>query len=187
MAIPDFDKPGHYLMMATRKGLVKKTPLEDYSRPKKGGIIAIKLREDDELVDVVVCKEGDEVVMSTSRGQAIRFPQSLARAMGRVSSGVIGIRLRGDDYVVGMVIADPGATLLTVCAKGYGKRTAFGPNAAEGLGARGSGLGDYGGFGVGGLGRGVWGERRAGGRESGGRGFCRTGCGSSRSHGRRAG
>ncbi len=134
LAIRDFDKPGHYLMMATRKGLVKKTPLEDYSRPKKGGIIAIKLREDDELVDVVVAKEGDEVVMSSARGQAIRFPQALARAMGRVSSGVIGIRLRGEDQVVGMVIADPTATLLTVCENGYGKRTPFGPNAeAEGL------------------------------------------------------
>ena len=82
LAIRDFDRPGHYLMMATRKGLVKKTPLEDYSRPKKGGIIAIKLREDDELVDVVVAKEGDEVVMSSARGQAIRFPQALARRDG---------------------------------------------------------------------------------------------------------
>ncbi|MCI0360347.1 MAG: DNA gyrase subunit A [Planctomycetaceae bacterium] len=141
LAIRDFDRAGHYLMMATRKGLVKKTPLVDYSRPKKGGIIAIKLREDDELVDVVVAKDGDEVVMSSARGQAIRFSQSLARAMGRVSSGVIGIRLRGDDQVVGMVIADPTATLLTVCEKGYGKRTPFGPNAEAGLGARGSGPG----------------------------------------------
>jgi DNA gyrase subunit A len=143
LAIRDFDKPGRYLIMATRKGLVKKTPLEDYSRPKKGGIIAIKLREDDELVDVVVAKEGDEVVMSSARGQAIRFRQSLARAMGRVSSGVIGIRLRGDDQVVGMVIADPTATLLTVCEHGYGKRTPFGPNAeAEGLEDAASGPGE---------------------------------------------
>jgi DNA gyrase subunit A len=141
LAIRDFDRPGQYLMMATRKGLVKKTPLEDYSRPKKGGIIAIKLREDDELVDVVVAKEGDEVVMSSARGQAIRFPQALARAMGRVSSGVIGIRLRGEDQVVGMVIADPTATLLTVCEKGYGKRTPFGPNAEAGVGGQESGAG----------------------------------------------
>ena len=128
-------------MMATRKGLVKKTPLEDYSRPKKGGIIAIKLREDDELVDVVVAKDGDEVVMSSARGQAIRFPEALARAMGRVSSGVRGIRLRTGDQVVGMVIADPDATLLTVCEQGYGKRTPFGPNAEPGVGSQESGDG----------------------------------------------
>jgi DNA gyrase subunit A len=68
---------GHFLMMATRKGLVKKTPLEAYSRPKRGGIIAIKLREDDELVDVVVTKPGDEVVLATASGMAIRFRESM--------------------------------------------------------------------------------------------------------------
>jgi DNA gyrase subunit A len=130
LTISDFDKPGHYLMMATRKGLVKKTPLEDYSRPKKGGIIAIKLREDDELVDVVLAKDGDEILMASARGQAVRFPQSLARSMGRASSGVRGIRLRAGDRVVGMVVANPAATLLTVCEHGYGKRTPFGPNAS---------------------------------------------------------
>jgi DNA gyrase subunit A len=129
LAIRDFEAQGHFLMMATRKGLVKKTPLEDYSRPKKGGIIAIKLREDDEVVDVVVTKPGDEVVLSSANGMAIRFSEADARPMGRNTSGVKGIGLVGDDYVVGMVVADPEATLLTVCEKGYGKRTKFGPNA----------------------------------------------------------
>ena len=118
----------HFLMMATRKGLVKKTPLEQYSRPLKGGIIAIKLKDDDELIDVVVTQPGDEVVLSTADGMAIRFHESDARPMGRNTSGVKGIGLRGDDRLVGMVVADPEATLLTACLHGYGKRTLFGPN-----------------------------------------------------------
>ena len=114
-SVRDFDLPGHFMMMATRKGLVKKTPLEAYSRPKRGGIIAIKLRDDDELVDVVVAKPGDEVVLATAKGMAIRFPESDARPMGRNTSGVKGISFSGDDELVGMVVADPEATLLTVC------------------------------------------------------------------------
>ena len=128
IAIRDFDLPGHFLMMATRDGLVKKTPLEDYSRPKRGGIIAIKLREGDELMDVVVTKPGDELILATQNGMAIRFRQTDARPMGRNTSGVKGISLGKDDQLVGMVVADPEATLLTVCEKGYGKRTPFGPN-----------------------------------------------------------
>jgi DNA gyrase subunit A len=125
--VREFDS-GHFLMMATRKGLVKKTPLEQYSRPLKGGIIAIKLKDDDELIDVVVTQPGDEVVLSTADGMAIRFHESDARPMGRNTSGVKGIGLRGDDRLVGMVVADPDATLLTACLRGYGKRTLFGPN-----------------------------------------------------------
>ncbi|MEN6406902.1 MAG: DNA gyrase subunit A [Thermoguttaceae bacterium] len=127
-AVRDFDHPDHFLVMATSHGLVKKTPLEAYSRPLKSGIIAIKLREGDALVDVVVAKPGDELVLATAHGMAIRFKQSDVRPMGRNASGVKGIKLIGDDTVVGMVVTDPGATLLTVCANGYGKRTPFGPN-----------------------------------------------------------
>jgi len=127
-AVKDFDRPDHFLVMATARGLVKKTPLAAYSRPLKGGIIAIKLRDGDELVDVVVAGPGDELVLSTANGMAIRFQQSDARPMGRNASGVKGIKLRGDDHVVGMVVADPQADLLTACANGYGKRTPFGPN-----------------------------------------------------------
>ena len=127
-SVRDFDQPDHFLVMATARGLVKKTPLQQYSRPLRSGIIAIKLREGDALVDVVVTKPGDELVLSTARGMAIRFKESDARPMGRNSSGVKGIRLLGDDGVVGMVVADPEASLLTVCANGYGKRTPFGPN-----------------------------------------------------------
>ncbi|MCE5268461.1 MAG: DNA gyrase subunit A [Planctomycetaceae bacterium] len=131
-AVRDFDHPGHFLVMATARGLVKKTPLSAYSRPLKSGIIAIKLREGDALVDVAVTKPGDELVLATAHGMAIRFKQSDARPMGRNSSGVKGIRLVGDDSVVGMVVADPESTLLTVCVHGYGKRTPFGPNLPGG-------------------------------------------------------
>ncbi|MBX3411263.1 MAG: DNA gyrase subunit A [Pirellulales bacterium] len=129
-AVRDFNEPGLFLMMATRNGLVKKTPLEAYSRPLRGGIIAIKLKEDDELVDVVVTRPGDEVVLSTATGMAIRFNEADARPMGRNTSGVKGIKLGRGDSVVGMVVADPDATLLTATANGYGKRTPFGPGEA---------------------------------------------------------
>jgi DNA gyrase subunit A len=128
-AVRDFDLPDHYLMMATRQGLVKKTELKAYSRPMKTGIIAIKLREDDELVDVAITKKGDEVVLATAKGMAIRFNEADARPMGRNTSGVKGITLTKGDTLVGMVVADPDATLFTACANGYGKRTTFGPNA----------------------------------------------------------
>lgn len=128
-AIRDFNLPEHYLVMATKKGLVKKTELKAYSRPKKGGIIAIKLREDDELIDIAVCKTGDELLLATQKGLAIRFSQADARPMGRNTSGVKGIGLTKGDALVGMVVVDPEATLLTVCEYGYGKRTLFGPNS----------------------------------------------------------
>ncbi len=130
-AVRDFDLPDHYLTIATARGLVKKTDLAAYRRPLRAGIIAIKLREGDEVVDVVVTKPGDELVLSTAHGMAIRFRQSDVRPMGRDASGVKGISLIGDDRVVGMVVADPEAHLLTVCANGYGKRTPFGPNSPE--------------------------------------------------------
>ena len=130
-AIRDFDAADHYLLMVTKSGLVKKTPLSAYGRPRSNGIIAIKLREGDEIIDVLVAKKGDEIVLSTANGMAIRFRESDARPMGRNTSGVKGISLTDGDSVVGMVVADPEATLLTACEKGYGKRTTFGPNAVE--------------------------------------------------------
>ncbi len=130
-AIRDFSAADHYLTMCTAKGLVKKTELSKYGRPRAGGIIAIKLRDDDQLIDVIVTKKGDELLLCTADGMAIRFNESDARPMGRNTSGVKGISLSKDDEVVGMRVADPTATLLTACEKGYGKRTPFGPNAAD--------------------------------------------------------
>lgn len=119
------------LLMATRRGYIKKTLLSAYSRPMRGGIIAIKLEEDDSLIDVVKVAKGDNVVLSTASGMAIRFDEQDARAMGRNSRGVRGINLSSGDEVVGMVVASDEMTLLTVCENGYGKRTPFGPAELE--------------------------------------------------------
>src|SRR5262249_23059804 len=108
----------------------KKTALEEYSRPKSGGIIGISLDEGDTLIDVVLTQPGDEVILSTRLGMAIRFDEAQARAMGRNTRGVRGINLQEGDEVVGMVVADPDGYLLTVCENGYGKRTPFGANIA---------------------------------------------------------
>jgi DNA gyrase subunit A len=124
-------EPDRHLLMATRRGIVKKTPLEDYSRPRAGGIIGISVDEGDALIDVALVRAGDEIVLSTRNGMAIRFDEANARAMGRNARGVKGINLVGDDAVVGMVVADPDGYLLTVCENGYGKRTPFGANTAS--------------------------------------------------------
>ncbi|ASV76178.1 DNA gyrase subunit A [Thermogutta terrifontis] len=128
--VRDFSLPDHYLLFATARGLVKKTALSAYGRPVRGGIIAIKLREGDELVGAVVTKKGDEVLLATEKGMAIRFRESDVRPMGRAAAGVKGISLIGDDRVVGLVVAEPDACLLTVCAHGYGKRTPIGASTA---------------------------------------------------------
>jgi DNA gyrase subunit A len=121
---------GLNLMMATQRGLVKKTPLVDYSRPRSGGIIGINLDEGDTLIDVALVKAGDDVVLSTAGGMAIRFDQADARPMGRATRGVKGISLVDNDLVVGMVVVDTEGHLLTVCENGYGKRTPFGVTVA---------------------------------------------------------
>ncbi len=120
-----------FLLMATRRGIVKKTSLADYSRPKRGGIIAIKLEEGDMLIDVVKVTPEDDVVLSTRNGMSIRFSESDARAMGRNTMGVKGISLTEGDELVGMVVAAQDSSLLTACEHGYGKRTPFGPGVLE--------------------------------------------------------
>ncbi|MCI0462672.1 MAG: DNA gyrase subunit A [Gemmataceae bacterium] len=124
-----FDGESH-LLMATRRGLIKKTALQEYSRPKSGGIIGIALEEGDTLIDVALTRPGDQVVLCTRMGLAIRFDEAQARAMGRNTRGVKGIALQEEDEVIGMVVADAEGYLLTVCEKGYGKRTPFGANVA---------------------------------------------------------
>jgi DNA gyrase subunit A len=125
-----FDAGGH-LIMATRRGLVKKTALQEYSRPRSGGIIGISLDEGDTLIDVVLTQPSDEVLLCTRNGMAIRFDESNVRSVGRSARGVKGINLQGDDEVIGMVVADPEGYLLTICENGYGKRTPFGANTAS--------------------------------------------------------
>ncbi len=120
------------LIIATKNGVVKKTPLEEYSRPRANGIIAVNLREDDALIGVVLVKEGDEVMLATRGGMTLRFSEADARDVGRNSTGVRGIKLMPDDEVIGLVVTEPEGQLLTVCQNGYGKRTPFGPNSAGG-------------------------------------------------------
>ena len=120
-----------YLLMATRNGIVKKTSLSAYGRPMRGGIIAIKLDEGDSLIDVVKVVPGEDVVLSTAGGMSIRFSEADARAMGRNTMGVKGINLAAGDHVVGMVVADEEYSLLTICERGYGKRTPFGPGELD--------------------------------------------------------
>src|SRR5262245_33851671 len=131
LAVRDFDDV-RQVVMATRKGTVKKTALSEYSRPKAGGIIAIRLDEGDALIDVVLVSPGQDLLVATANGQAIRFSQEDARSMGRATYGVKGIDLSEGDYVVGMVVAVPEMDLLTACENGYGKRTPFGPPEISG-------------------------------------------------------
>ncbi|MEW6441718.1 MAG: DNA gyrase subunit A [bacterium] len=112
-----------FIVMATKKGIIKKSPLSDYSRPRAGGIIAVRLDPGDHLVSVEVTDGEKDIVMLSRHGILIRFSEKGVRDMGRVTRGVTGIRLRTGDEVVGMEVVDPGATLLTVTENGYGKRT----------------------------------------------------------------
>ncbi len=120
--IKQFDE-NHYLIMATRKGTVKKTNVIAYSHPRKGGIRAITLDDGDKLMDVKLTDGKQEIILATAHGQAVRFDESDVRPTGRSSQGVRGITLRNNDEVVGMVVAQKDKTLLTVTNNGYGKRT----------------------------------------------------------------
>ena len=112
-----------YVLLCTRKGVIKKTRLDAYSNPRRGGIIAITLDDDDELIAASRTSGRHEVILATSDGKSIRFPEDQVRAMGRAAGGVRGMTLRDGDRVVGMEILSPGATILTVTERGYGKRT----------------------------------------------------------------
>ena len=113
------------LVMATQKGIIKKTILSAFGRPKKGGIISILLDSGDKLIGVKLTTGGQEIVLGTENGKAIRFSEDDVRCMGRATRGVKGIGLKGDDKVKGIVVVDKNATLLTVCENGFGKRTDY--------------------------------------------------------------
>jgi DNA gyrase subunit A len=113
------------LVMATRNGIIKKTVLSAFGRPKKGGIISIRLDSGDKLIGVKLTHGGQEIVLGTENGKAIRFSEEDVRCMGRATRGVKGIGLKGDDKVKGIVVVDKNATLLTVCENGFGKRTDY--------------------------------------------------------------
>ncbi|MFC2048957.1 DNA gyrase subunit A [Elusimicrobiota bacterium] len=124
ITVRDFEEvKDHYLLMATQNGIIKKTKIEFYSRPRKGGIIAIKLDDTDRLIEVKETIGDDDIMLSTRKGMAIKFNEKDAREMGRSTRGVKGIRLAEDDYVVGMAVVKEGDSFLTACEHGYGKRT----------------------------------------------------------------
>ena len=118
-------------MLGTRKGIIKKTSLEAYSRPRTNGVIAITVRDGDELLDAVLTNGQSEILLAGRKGRCCRFDESDARALGRTASGVRGINIDEDDEVVGMIAYDPHAedssahTLLVVSEHGYGKRSDF--------------------------------------------------------------
>jgi len=127
-----------YLVCATRKGIVKKTEFGAYNTPLKAdGIIAIKLREDDELIGVRLAGDTDDVLMVSRLGQTVRFHAKQARAMGRDTTGVAGMKLRAGDEVIEVDIADDDADLLVVTENGYGKRTRVGDYPVKGRGTMG--------------------------------------------------
>lgn len=113
------------LVMVTQNGIIKKTVLSAYGRPKRGGIIAINLDPDDRLIGVKLTTGKQDIVLGSAQGRAVRFEESDVRSVGRASRGVRGIRLKDNDKVKGVVIVEEGATLLVVCENGYGKRTGF--------------------------------------------------------------
>lgn len=116
-------KEGLYLIMATKDGLIKKTDLMEYDNIRRGGLIAVNLREDDELIDVKLTDGTKDIILVTYNGMAIRFNESDARPLGRVTQGVKGISLDEDDYVIGMAVSFDDGYLLIVTENGFGKRT----------------------------------------------------------------
>ncbi|MCG7851646.1 MAG: DNA gyrase subunit A, partial [Methanosarcinaceae archaeon] len=125
-----------YLFMGSRSGTVKKSPLSSFSNPRKAGIIAITLQDDDELVNVVLTDGKRDVVMVSRHGKAIRFAEAEVRSMGRSAQGVRGMRLESGDEVVSVDIVNEDATLLTITENGFGKRTEFGEYRAMHRGGR---------------------------------------------------
>src|SRR5215210_614505 len=123
IVLPDFE-PGHYLVMATRRGMIKKTPLEQFERVRSTGIRAISINGGDELAWVDVSAGGDDVIIATAQGMLAKFHENEVRAMGRDAAGVIGIRLlkREGDQVVAMTVVEPESDLLVLTETGYGKR-----------------------------------------------------------------
>ena len=121
--VREFDDE-HFILMATRKGLTKKTALTLYSRPRRNGINAINIVEGDALISAELTNGQQNILLQTRNGMAIRFNEQEIRPMGRTARGVRGIRLGKDDYIIGMVaVKRSDGTLLSVCENGYGKRT----------------------------------------------------------------
>jgi DNA gyrase subunit A len=136
LAVREFVE-GKYIVMATRKGLIKKTPLMAYSRPRAGGIIALSIDSDDELIAARVTDGSQDILLGSREGKAIRFKETEVRPMGRTARGVRGMTVGKDDVIIGMEAIGEGATILTVTENGYGKRTNTGEYRVQGRGGMG--------------------------------------------------
>ncbi|MBA3028458.1 MAG: DNA gyrase subunit A [Desulfobacteraceae bacterium] len=136
LAVPSYD-PGYFVIMATKSGLIKKTELMAYSRPRVGGIIAIDLVENDELIGARITDGTRNVFMGSRFGQSIRFHETDIRPSGRATRGVIGMRMDKGDEVVGMQVLSFGDTVLTVTENGFGKRTSVDEYPVQNRGGKG--------------------------------------------------
>jgi DNA gyrase subunit A len=136
LPVKEFDE-NHYVFMATAAGVVKKTPLSDFSRPRTSGIIAVDLRPDDYLINAGITDGTRHVLMITDVGKAIRFDEQDVRPMGRTATGVRGVTLKDDQRVIRCLILDEQGAILTVTENGYGKRTAVDEFPAHGRGGQG--------------------------------------------------
>ncbi|NOX97349.1 MAG: DNA gyrase subunit A [Nitrospirae bacterium] len=136
LPVKEFDDK-HFLVMATERGVVKRTNLTAYSHPRAGGIIGLTLDDKDRLIEVKLTEGEQEIILATEQGKAIRFLEKAVRLVGRTARGVKGIKLDKNDRVVGMEIVDEEATLLSVTANGYGKRSLFSEYRPQGRAGKG--------------------------------------------------
>ena len=136
LPVREFEE-GKYVVMATRKGLIKKTSLMAYSRPRAGGIIALAIDSGDELIAARVTDGNREILLGSRKGKAIRFKEQEARPMGRTARGVKGMTVGKDDEIIGMESTGEGASILTITENGFGKRTNTSEYRIQGRGGRG--------------------------------------------------
>ena len=137
VSVKSFD-PGRYVLLATRKGIVKKTEIAAFANPRQAGIIALGVEDDDALIEAVLTSGRDEILLGTREGMAIHFVEEDVRPMGRTAYGVKGIELDTGDEVVGLEVVSPGGTVLTLTGNGYGKRTAIEEYRLQSRGGKGT-------------------------------------------------
>jgi len=137
LCVRELDDDTQNLMMATRKGIVKKTVLSAYKNVRAAGINAINIDDDDQLIGVKLTSGEDQIILSLRNGKAIRFNETDARAMGRVARGVKGVTLTDEDEVVTIEIVDSESTMMAITENGYGKRTRFDEYRVQSRGGKG--------------------------------------------------
>ncbi|QGX41307.1 DNA gyrase subunit A [Permianibacter aggregans] len=136
LAVREFDKEKQ-VFMATQRGVVKRTSLENFSRPRSAGLIAVDLRDDDVLVGVDITSGNDDVMLFSDSGRVVRFKETEVREMGRLARGVRGMRIADDENIISLIVAHEGTDILTITENGYGKRTALEHYPVKGRGIRG--------------------------------------------------